>query len=390
MNLFSSKPPTALRTIAGLLAAALTLFSATPARAETSTRDANTIILTDTAVKNLGIVTAEAAEVEFETTFFAIGSIAEIPTNHSVVSSRVAGRVVDLKVIAGDHVTKGDVVVKVESRQAGDPPPTITLLAPASGIVAESHVRLGEPVEPSSELLDILDLTKVWAIAKVPQTEAGKLKPGSRARIRIPALESGLFEGELIRFGTTADQAAGTLDAIFLLDNEADQLRPGMRCEFSIITASRPNVLAIPQEALQGDPANRVVFIADYDIPNAYLKSPVEVGEKNDLFIEIINGVFPADLVVTKGSYLLGFAGKGAGPSLKEALDAAHGHEHAEDGSELTDEQKAAQAAEKEHGHGSAGPSADNSAKLFASTSAVLAVLLLIALQHIWRNRKTA
>ncbi len=390
MNLFSSKPPTALRTIAGLLTASLALFSGGPARAEAADRDANTIILTDTAVKNLGVVTAEAAEVEFETTFFAIGSIAEIPTNHSVVSSRVAGRVVDLKVIAGDHVTKGDVVVKVESRQAGDPPPTITLLAPASGIVAESHVRLGEPVEPSSELLDILDLTKVWAIAKVPQTEAGKLKPGSRARIRIPALESGLFEGELIRFGTTADQAAGTLDAIFLLDNEADQLRPGMRCEFSIITASRPNVLAIPQEALQGDPANRVVFIADYDIPNAYLKSPVEVGEKNDLFIEIINGVFPADLVVTKGSYLLGFAGKGGGPSLKEALDAAHGHVHAEDGSELNDEQKAAQSAEKEHDHDAAGSSSDSSVKLLASTSAVLAVLLLIALQHIWRNRKTA
>ena len=37
----------------------------------------------------------------------------------------------------------------------------------------------------------------------------------------------------------------------------------------------------------------------------------------------------------------------GSGMSLKEALDAAHGHEHNEDGSEMTAAQKAAREAEK-------------------------------------------
>src|SRR5690606_14217382 len=57
------------------------------------------------------------------------------------------------------------------------------------------------------------------------------------------------------------------------------------------------------------------------------------------------------DEVVTRGSYSLGFAGAGGGPSLKEALDSAHGHEHNEDGSEMTADQKAAGTANGDHDH---------------------------------------
>ena len=92
--------------------------------------------LSPTAVRNLDLKVVASNETTFETTFFALGSLQEIPSNHSVVSSRISGRVSDLSVIAGDRVTKGDIVVKVESLQPGAP--VIELAAPASGIVADS------------------------------------------------------------------------------------------------------------------------------------------------------------------------------------------------------------------------------------------------------------
>ena len=61
--------------------------------------------------------------------------------------------------------------------------------------------------------------------------------------------------------------------------------------------------------------------------------------------------VGPGDEVVTQGSYPLSFAGNNTGISLKEALDAAHGHEHAEDGSELTPEQLAEREHDNEDAH---------------------------------------
>ena len=218
--------------------------------------------LTETSIKNLEIETFTATEMDFEKTFFAIGTLHAVPSNHSVVSSRIPGRVVDLKVIAGDRVTKGDEILRIESRQPGGP--IITVLAPASGIVADSHVRLGEPVDPAKELLDILDLSGLWATARVPQQEAGKLGIGTKARIQIPALKGDAVTGELIRFGTEADAKSGTFDAIFLIENPNDQLRPGMRAEFSIITSVREDITVVPKEAVQGDVTNRVVYVRDF------------------------------------------------------------------------------------------------------------------------------
>ena len=98
----------------------------------------------------------------------------------------------------------------------------------------------------------------------------------------------------------------------------------------------RAGVMSLPRSALQGDAANRFVYVKDFDLPNAFVKTPVVVGEINDRSVEIVSGLLPADEVVTHGAYSLAFAGGGS-VSLKEALDAAHGHEHAEDGSELSD-----------------------------------------------------
>jgi cobalt-zinc-cadmium efflux system membrane fusion protein len=329
------------------------------------------INLSKSAARNLGIEVVESEDITFESTFFVIGRLQEIPSNHTVVSSRIPGHVSKLNVIAGDFVKKGDPVMKVQSRQSGNPPPTVTLYAPSSGIVAESHVRLGEPVDPSKELLDILDLRQIWAIARVPQQEAGKLKIGSKARIHIAALQDQTIEGKLIRFGTTADSISGTFDAIFLIENPENTLRPGMRAEFSIITATRKDVTAVPRKAVQGDITNRVVYVKDFDLPNSFIKAPVITGEENDQFIEIKDGLFPGDEVVTTGAYLLGFAG-GGNLSLKEVLDAAHGHEHNEDGSEITEGQKTK---EDDHDH----PTSSRLTTLLILSNLILLTLLILA-----------
>ena len=359
-----------------LLSAANLMVFAQEGEEEVNANDAaNTIILNEISVKNLGIELAEAIETDFEETIFAIGRIDDIPTNHAALSSRISGRALRVHAIPGDQVVQGDLLVEVESRQPGNPPPVISLNAPISGTVIERYVRPGEPVEPENKLLDIIDLKKVWAVARIPEQEAGAVKVGTKARIRVTALPDELFEGELIRFGSQADAATGTLEGIFLLENESLRLRPGMRAEFSIVTKSRADVLAVPREAVQGDPANRVVYVEHFELPHTFIKTPVQTGKQNDEYVEIVNGLFPADLVVTTGSYFLGSAG-GGGMSLKEALDAAHGHEHNEDGSIMTDEQKSAR--DEARGVSNAEDQDAGPKTLFFMIATILLLLLLI------------
>ncbi len=349
-------------------------------------RVANTIILDEIGVQNLRIETEEVLETDFETTFFAIGRIQEIPSMRSALSSRIPGSVKSIDVFAGDFVKKGQVLVVVESRQPGNPPPSVELKARIDGMVIESHVRLGQPVEPAEELLDISDRSKMWAVARIPEQQSAATKIGTKARIRIPALGDEVIEATLTRYGTAADVATGTVEGIFEVPNRDLKLQPGMRAEFNIITKSRDWVMAVPREAVQGDPTKRIVFVKDFELPNAFVKAPVVLGERNDRYYEVVQGLFPGDEVVTRGSYALSFAGGDSGMSLKEALDAAHGHEHNEDGSEMTPEQKTSQ--EEEHGHGhEAHGEAGLLDQIIRVWAAIATVLLLLWLQGALRKR---
>jgi hypothetical protein len=139
---------------------------------------------------------------------------------------------------------------------------------------------------------------------------------------------------------------------------------------------------------LQGDHSNRFVFIKDYELENAFVRIPVVVGDVSRDQVEIISGLFPGDEVVTRGSYALSFAGKG-NASLKEALDAAHGHPHNEDGTEMTAEQIAAADSQgghgQHHGHGS-----DRTMVIVLSITCGVLFLLLIATPFALRARSKA
>ena len=345
---------------------------------------ANTIILDEYGVSNLQIQHVEAEKRDFETTVFAIGRVEEIPANRSVVSSRIAGRVTKINVFEGDLVKEGEVLATVESRLLGDTPQSIEIQASQSGLVISSHVRLGQPVEPAVELMDISDRSKMWAVAKIPEQEAAQVQVGSFAHIRIPALGNNVIDAKLVRFGVDADRQAGTIEGIFELDNSSGRLLPGMRAEFSIVLSQRSNVLSVPRESIQGDPARRMVFIKDFELPNAFIRSPVVLGEQNDDYVEVLSGLFPGDLVVTRGSYLLGFVIEGSGISLKEALDAAHGHEHNEDGSEITDNQNRENQSHTteihNHGHTS---SVGIALSIYAG---IITLLFLVVVQRLWKQ----
>jgi len=348
-----------------IFAVSLSVFAAGEPDAK---RTANTVILDGTGVKNLRIETEVVEETTFEDSIFSLGRIEVYPGKRAAISSRIPGRAVEIFVKHDHPVKKGEVAIVVESRQPGNPPPVINLTAPISGLVSATHIVAGEPVEPDRVLAEIVDLSEVYAIARVPEHLAGNLVRGQRARIHVPAVPGRTFEAELEHLGALADAETGTVEAAFHVMNPDLLLRPGMRAEFSIVVGTQEGVFSVPREALQGEPANRFVYVKDFEIPNAFVKTPVVVGRITDGRAEILGGLFPADDVVTRGAYSLAFAGTGT-LSLKEALDAAHGHEHAEDGSELTENPQPAS--------GSATAIGDSSSAFWMTVSGVLFVLLV-------------
>lgn len=347
------------------------------------------IILDEQGAKNLRLETVEAEEGDFEETVLALGRIEIFPGSLTVISSRIPGRTFSLLVKADMEVEEGAELMWVESRQPGNPPPTVALESPVSGTIVKVNTAAGKPVSPDDSLIEIVDLEQVHAVAKVPEHYAGKLKAGQKAFIKVSGYPDQRFEATLAHIGALADPVSGTLEAAFHVPNPDKLLRPGMLTQFSIVTSFREDVLSVPKTAVQGEGGNRFVYIADYDLKNAFEKAPVEIGEQNEDKVEIKNGIFAGDLVVSQGAYALSFAGKGS-VSLKEAMDAAHGHAHAEDGSELSDEAKH----EDHEGHEAHGEEGHRDSEwnaktvFFAGLSALFFVLLLLSL--VFRKRPTA
>lgn len=349
---------------------ALLLFAATAFAADPSRKD-RTVILDEAAVKNLRIETAEAEERAFEQTIFALGRLRVAPGRRAIVSSRVPGRVLTVAAHIDTAIEKGAEALVIESRQPGDPPPSVRLTAPISGFISAVNVVPGQPAEPADSLVEIIDIDSLHAVAAVPQHFAGALKIGQSARIRVSAYPDRDFPAKLEHLGAEADAESGTIEAAFHVENPGHLLRPQMWAEFSIVLSKREGVMSITREAVQGDAGGRFVYIADYELKNAFVKCPVVLGAQNDRFVEVKEGLFPGDEVVTRGAYSLAFAGKGS-VSLKEALDAAHGHAHTEDGSELAGNEHA-------HEHEHARERSPLTTFLIA-TNALLLVLLVLSL----------
>jgi hypothetical protein len=181
-----------------------------------------------------------------------------------------------------------------------------------------------------------------------------------------------------VRLGVGSAPAAGSVEAVFELPNPGNKLRPGMRAELLLVASKRDGVLSVPRESLQGDRSNRFVFIKDYELENTFVRTPVTVGEISGDRVEIVSGLFPGDEVVTRGAYALSFAGKGS-TSLKEALDAAHGHPHNEDGTEMTKEENAANGEAGGHDHDHEAASNGPLTLFLAIACGVLFVLLLVS-----------
>lgn len=361
------------------------------------------VTLDASSEKNLQIQTAIAEEGTFAKTITALGRLEAIPEKRSVLSSRISGRIIESDLRIGQYVEKGMELVLLESRQPGDPPPSIWLKAPANGTILGVNAVLGSPVEPTDVLCEIAELKEMYAIATLPQHQAAMIGQGTEADITLPLKPDTTLRGSLLKFtpcpcpdpacalgqnlskrDDDEHEDSNSAGVIFTVKNPDNQLRPGMNAQFVIRLQERKNVMSVPREALQGDGLARFVFIRDYELKHAFVRVPVTIGEINAERVEILSGLFPGDEVVTHGAYALSYAGKG-NVSLKVALDAAHGHPHNEDGSEMTKEQIAA---EKEHGHDHGHGEEGQTSPLvimLAITCGLLFVLLLVAA---WLLRK--
>lgn len=231
----------------------------------------------------------------------------------STVAAQVTGRVLDVRVDAGQRVKQGDVVMRIDAREAAGSDAAAKasaaqaraafertrslyaqkfvsqaaldqaeaawkaaegaavssgaglshglVTAPMSGLVAQRHTEAGEMATPGKPLITVYDPKSLRVIASLPQYKLAELKKSAKARIEFP--ETGRWiDVQRIEVLPTVDPRSHTATARLYLPDNVEGVVPGVyaRAHFTIGQAKK---MTIPPAAVLRRGEVTAVYVLD-------------------------------------------------------------------------------------------------------------------------------
>src|SRR5215831_12710689 len=211
-----------------------------------------------------------------------------------------------------------------------------TIRSTLDGIITYLPVNEGEIAivgvqnQPGTVLMTIADMSIITAEVKVDETDIVNVKIGQEARIKVDALGDKILMGHVSEVGnsaltrssgTTTTTTSGTTQeakdfkVVVTLDDPPAELRPGLSCTATILTATRQRILTVPIQALtirefdadaeaaKKDPAGNKKKVEKEGVftlkDGVALFRPVKTGITGTTDIEILDGLAENDDVIT-------------------------------------------------------------------------------------------
>jgi len=255
------------------------------------------------------VVTLQSREVDLS---YPAESVVEA-VRQATVAAQVSGRIVDVRTDAGRRVKAGEVLLRIDAReaaegvagaqaqlaqakanfdrtrnlferkfisgaaldkaaadlksaraaagQAGAGLSHATATAPLSGIVAQRHVELGEMAAPGKPLVTVFDPKGLRVIASVPQYKLAGLRGASRAKVEFP--ETGKWiDAARVEVLPTLDANTHTVTARVYLPDDASGVVPGMAARVHFVIG-RALKLTVPPQAVVRRGEVSAVYVLD-------------------------------------------------------------------------------------------------------------------------------
>lgn len=264
----------------------------------------------------------------------------------ATVAAQIQGRVVDVRVDAGQSVRKGDLLMRIDAREAtegaaaaqaqlvqakanhertmnlflqkfvsaaaldkaeadlkaaqaaaaasGATVSHAEVTAPIAGIVSQRQTELGEMATPGKPLVTVYDPKGLRVIASIPQYKLADVKRGGRARLEFP--ESGLWlDASRVEILPTADAKSHTVTARLYLPEEAAGVLPGMAARAHFVTGKGKKLTVPPQAVIRRGEVTGVYVVDAQDTPKL---RQVRIGEMlGNGEIEVLAGLSPGERV---------------------------------------------------------------------------------------------
>jgi membrane fusion protein, copper/silver efflux system len=186
--------------------------------------------------------------------------------------------------------------------KTGKPLPAVTLFAPAGGFITVRNAFPGQKIAPDTELYAIADLSRVWVMADVFESDAPSVRVGLPGTITSPNDPTIRLNARVSYIQPQVDVATRTLKVRLELNNPGYRLKPDMFVDVTLQTAGT-NMLTVPTEAVLDAGSTKTVFV---DRGNGFFEPRrVEAGRRFGDRVEILRGLSPDERIVVSGAFLL-------------------------------------------------------------------------------------
>ncbi len=190
-----------------------------------------------------------------------------------------------------DHLEKSGEVLR-----------TLTLRSPISGVVTVKNVVEGARLTPADIPFEITDLSRVWVLVDIYETELARAKVGLPADLMVEASPGKTFKGRIVFVDPVMDPKSRTARARVEFANPAGELKPEMFGDVLLKGPGRKGLI-VPLDAVLDAGTTKVVFVAlgEGKFEPREVTTGTTVGEK----VEIRSGLQAGDAVVVRANFLV-------------------------------------------------------------------------------------
>ena len=197
------------------------------------------------------------------------------------------------------NVTEEQIAALEKSRK---PQENLMLLSPFRGVVQAVSVAQGKNVKAGDSLVQVTDLSVIWASARFYENELSTLKQGQKVTITSKSYPGETFEGTISLINPFIDDMTRTSKVRIDIANPDFKLRPGMYVDAEL-DIDMGQGLTVPVSAVMPTGTRNLVFLDKGE--GKLLPRIVELGTKYGDRFEVKGGLKEGDRVVASANFLI-------------------------------------------------------------------------------------
>jgi len=171
-----------------------------------------------------------------------------------------------------------------------------------AGTVISRKINVGQVVQPADELFVVADLSRVMAVAEVPERQIDLIELGQEVDIEVAALNDKPIKGKLIYVGDVVNPQTRTVTVRSEIKNFNHEIKPEMLV--SMLVQSKPvSHLSVPVQAIVRENDKNYVFVKI--AANKYRLREVAIGDDYQGMVAVENGLDSGETIVSEGAFHL-------------------------------------------------------------------------------------